>query len=88
MNTKILSNINSFIRNRLIELSGIVLLLLGVFLSISIFSYSPNDPNFIYTPESTEINNIGGYYGSVISDFFIQSIGLISFLLINLSSFL
>ena len=82
MNTKILSNINSFIRNRLIELSGIVLLLLGVFLSISIFSYSPNDPNFIYTPESTEINNIGGYYGSVISDFFLQSIGLISILLI------
>ena len=81
MNSKILLNINSFFRNRLIELSGSILVITGIFLSISIISYSPSDPNFIYTPESTEINNIGGYYGSVVSDFLLQSIGLVSILL-------
>ena len=59
-------------------------MLFSIFLLASIISYSPSDPNFIYTPESTEIKNIGGFYGSVLSDFFLQSLGLISiFLVIN-----
>ena len=82
MNSQILTNINSFIRKRLIESLGILLLLCGVFLLAALISYSPSDPNFIYTPENTEIKNIGGFYGSVISDFLLQSLGLISFLLI------
>tara|TARA_B100001123_G_C15295174_1_gene1018900 strand:- start:405 stop:2432 length:2028 start_codon:yes stop_codon:yes gene_type:complete len=47
---------------------------------VSIISYSPSDPNFIYSPETTEIKNVGGFYGSVVSDFLLQSIGLISIL--------
>ena len=39
-------------------------------------------PIFIYTPENTNIKNIGGFYGSVISDFLLQSIGLISLLVV------
>ena len=31
--------------------------------------------------ENIEIKNVGGFYGSVISDFLLQSLGLISFLL-------
>ena len=80
MKSDILRKIDSFVRNRLIELSGLLLVVLGIFLSASIATYSPNDPNFIYSPESTEIKNIGGFYGSVASDFLLQSIGLISFL--------
>ena len=79
MNSQILIKINNFIKNRLIELIGIVIILASVFLLASIISYSPDDPNFIYTPENTEIKNIGGFYGSVISDFLLQSLGLISF---------
>jgi S-DNA-T family DNA segregation ATPase FtsK/SpoIIIE len=87
MNSQILTNINSFIRKRLIESLGILLVLSSVFLLSALISYSPSDPNFIYTPENTEIKNIGGFYGSVISDFLLQSLGLISFLLIfNLST--
>jgi len=82
MNTQILTKANNFIKKRLIELTGISLILVGIFLFVSIFTYSPNDPNFIYTPENTEIINIGGFYGSVISDFFLQAIGLIFILLV------
>ena len=84
MKPEILIKINNFIKNRLIELSGVSLILISIFLLASIASYSPSDPNFIYTPENAEIKNIGGYYGSVISDLLLQSLGLISiFLIIN-----
>ena len=82
MNSKILIKINDFAKNRLIELFGSMLVLASIFVLISIFSYSPNDPNFIYSPENSEIKNFGGFYGSVISDFLLQAIGLISFLFI------
>jgi S-DNA-T family DNA segregation ATPase FtsK/SpoIIIE len=82
MNSHILMKINNFVKNRLVEFSGILLTIIGIFLLISIVSYSPADPNFIYTPDDIEIKNIGGFYGSVISDFLLQSIGLISFLMI------
>ena len=57
-------------------------MLFSIFLLASIITYSPSDPNFIYSPENTEIKNIGGFYGSVISDFLLQSIGLISILIV------
>ena len=82
MDTQILNKLNSFTKKRLYEIAGIVLIASNLFLIASIFTYSPTDPNFIYTPENTEIKNIGGFYGSVISDFFLQSIGLITLLLI------
>ena len=82
MDSQVLSKLNSFTKKRLYEIAGILLIALNLFLIASIFTYSPSDPNFIYTPENTEIKNIGGFYGSVIADFFLQAIGLISLLLI------
>ena len=40
---------------------------------LSLITYSPNDPNFIYNSDSTKIANAGGFYGSVISDFLLRS---------------
>ncbi len=82
MNSQILSKINHFTKNRLIEILGVVLIFAAIFLLASILSYSPSDPNFIYLIESTEIKNIWGFYGSVVSDFLLQSLGLISILLV------
>ena len=82
MKSQILIEINNFIKNRLVELLGIVLIFVSIFLLASIVSYSPSDPNFIYTPENTEIKNVGGFYGSVISDFLLQSLGLIAIFLV------
>ena len=84
MKSQILIKINHFLKNRLIEFLGLLLMFFSIFLLASIITYSPSDPNFIYSPENTEIKNIGGFYGSVISDFLLQSIGLISiFIVIN-----
>jgi len=82
MNSQILTKINYFIKNRLIELLGFVLLFFSIFLLASIVSYSPSDPNFIYSSENTEIKNVAGFYGSVTSDFLLQSLGLISIFIV------
>ena len=69
-----------FTINRMIEIFGLVVSIIGILLLIALISYSPNDPNFIF-PENTEINNILGFRGSYIADFFFQSIGIISYLI-------
>ena len=80
MNIKKIVNITLlFIAKRLTEIFGFIILSAGVFLFISLVSYSPEDPNFIF-PENTEIKNFLGFRGSYISDLFFQSIGLISYL--------
>ena len=76
---KIANSVLIFIINKLIEIIGIFVLILGILLFISLISYSPSDPNFIF-PENTEIKNILGYQGSYISDLFFQSVGLIAYL--------
>ena len=77
---KLVNSILIFILRRLIEISGILISILGILLLISLISYSPEDPNFIF-PENTEIKNILGFQGSYVSDFFFQSVGLVSFLI-------
>ena len=69
-----------FITNRLIEIFGICVLVIGVLIFIALISYSPEDPNFIF-PENTIIKNFLGYQGSVTSDLIFQSIGLIGYFL-------
>jgi len=76
---KITNSILLFIGKRLTEIFGILILISGFLLLISLTSYSAEDPNFIF-PENTEINNILGFRGSYISDLFFQSVGLISYL--------
>ena len=76
---KLANSILIFIIRRLIEIFGIFLSILGILLLISLISYSPEDPNFIF-PENTKIKNLLGFHGSYTSDLFFQSIGLISFL--------
>ena len=76
---KITLDISLFIVKRLSEIFGIIVLLVGLFLLISLVSYSAEDPNFIF-PENTEIKNLLGIRGSYVSDLFLQSLGLISYL--------
>jgi len=76
---KITLETSLFIAKRLTEIFGVLILIAGFFLLISLFSYSAEDPNFIF-PENTEIKNLLGVNGSYISDIFFQSIGLISYL--------
>ena len=77
---KIVKNSFDFVINRLIELLGFCITIIGLLLLISLISYSPEDPNFIFTGEK-EIKNVLGFKGSIISDIFFQSIGLTSILI-------
>ena len=76
---KFTSNITNFIIKRVIELFGVVLIILSILLFAALLTYSPQDPNFVFS-NNNNINNILGFKGSIVSDFFLQSIGLISFL--------
>ena len=77
---KLGNSILVFIIKRLIEIFGIFIFCLGILLFLALISYSPSDPNFIF-PENTKIQNILGFQGSYVSDLFIQSAGLISYLI-------
>ena len=86
MNIKnLLDKTANFLFKRFAELVGISVLCLSILLLISLISYSPEDPNFIF-PENTEIKNLLGAKGSYSSDILYQSIGLIS-LLVPISFF-
>ena len=82
MYSQILIKINSFVKKRFIEFSGILLIIASIFLLISILSYDQGDPSLTYTPETNLLKNLGGFYGSAIADFILQSIGLVSFFII------
>ena len=68
-----------FTIKRIVELFAILIILFSISIFLSLTSYSPEDPNFVF-PKNTEIQNIFGIQGSFISDLLFQSFGLISFL--------
>ena len=69
-----------FTTKRLAEISGLLLFFLSLALFVALFTYSPEDPNFIF-PDNTEIKNFFGFKGSFVSDLFFQSVGLIAYLI-------
>ena len=77
---KIANSVLIFAIKRLIEISGVIVSIIGVLLFIALISYSPTDPNFIF-PENTQIKNLLGFQGSFISDLFFQSFGFIAYLI-------
>ena len=80
MDIKKLANLLiNFSLKRISEIFGIIVSFFGIFIFISLFTYSPNDPNFVF-PKNTVINNALGFEGSFLSDLFFQSIGLVSYL--------
>jgi len=62
---------------------GLSLVLLAFLLTASFYSYSPNDPTFIYGTDTIETNNLLGLYGGIVADFLLQSLGLTSFLVLT-----
>jgi len=69
----------NFTIKRIAEIFGITVFCAGILLLLALLTYSPEDPNFIFS-ENTKIENILGFHGSFVSDIFFQSIGLISYL--------
>ena len=82
MITNLNNSVTNFIKKRTFELLGLSLIFAAIILFISFITYSPDDPSFIYGDQNSSIENFLGIYGSIISDFLLQSFGLISFLLL------
>ena len=76
----LLINARNIVLYKIIETIGIGIIILGLLFFLSLITYSPNDPNFIFS-EDKEIKNLLGFKGSLVSDFFFQAIGLVSFLI-------
>jgi len=77
---KLANNIINFSINRVIEIFGAGILIIGILLLASLISFSPNDPNFIF-PDNADIKNILGFRGSFTADIIFQSFGVIALLI-------
>ncbi|MDA9106396.1 DNA translocase FtsK [Candidatus Pelagibacter sp.] len=77
---KLANNTINFGINRIIETAGITLVIIGLLLLVSLITFSPDDPNFIF-PDNTEIKNLLGFNGSYTADLFFQTFGLIALLI-------
>jgi len=78
----IYTNFIKFFKDRTIELMGLGLISIAILLTVSFFSYSPNDPTLLYEVDNNKINNLLGAYGGMVADFLLQSLGLTSFLVL------
>ena len=77
---KLANNTINFGINRIIETAGIALVIIGLLLLLSLATFSPDDPNFIF-PDNTKIKNLLGFNGSYTADLFFQTFGLIALLI-------
>ena len=75
-----INKIGTFFIRRIAEGTGLIIIFFSIFLLISLFSYSPEDPNFIFK-ENIPVKNLMGLNGSIASDLMFQSFGLISILI-------
>ncbi len=69
-----------FAINRVLELSGLLIATLCIFVFISVISHSPFDPS-INNLNSSEVTNLGGHIGANISDLLVQLFGYFSLLI-------
>ncbi len=75
-----IEKLKSFTYRRIVELVGFFVFIFAFCILLSLIAYSPEDPNFIYSDDHN-IENILGIYGSIGSDFLLQTIGVISYLI-------
>ncbi len=62
------------------ELTGVILTSLGIFVSLSILSYSPIDPSLNSASSGLSLKNYGGVVGSYLADLLISGYGVASYL--------
>ncbi len=81
LDKNIYSNTLDFFKRRFIELFGLLLISIFFVFSYSLFSYTPENSTLIYKIDSSDTVMVFQKYLSIIADFFLQSFGLISFLI-------
>ena len=81
LDKSIYSNTLDFFKRRFIELFGLLLISLFFVFSYSLFSYSPENSTLIYKIDAPNTGIVFQKYLNMVADFFLQSFGLISFLI-------
>ena len=81
INKDIYYNTLDFFKKRIVEVCGLILIsVFGVF-SYSLINYSPNNETLIYKIDEEVTGDLFEIYSNMSADFFLQSFGLISFLI-------
>jgi S-DNA-T family DNA segregation ATPase FtsK/SpoIIIE len=73
-----MEKILNFIKLRLTEISGLIVIAAGIFIFYSLITYSASNPTIIF-PEDADSRTLLIKYGSNFADFVLQAFGLISF---------
>ena len=73
-----MQKILNFIKLRLTEAAGLVILALGIFIFYSIITYSASNPTIIF-PENADSRDIITKYGANFADFILQAFGLAAY---------
>ncbi len=81
INKDIYSHTLDFFKKRIVEVCGLILIsIFGVF-SYSLINYSPKNQTLIYKIDEHGTSGLFEIYSNISADFFLQSFGLISFLI-------
>ncbi len=73
-----MEKILNFVKLRLTEISGLIVIAAGIFIFYSLITYSASNPTIIF-PEDADSRTLLIKYGSNFADFVLQAFGLISF---------
>ena len=68
--------------------TGLILLVFGTFLAISLWTHSPSDPGLGKLKSFGNINNLFGYFGALASSSFLFLFGFFSYVLSLFFSYL
>ena len=79
LNSKIFDSSIHFLKRRIAELTGFLLVVVSCLFIFSLSIYSPESPSFILNAEKLNVKDYFGSLSNAISDIFLQSFGLVSF---------
>ena len=79
LNGKIFDSSINFLKRRVAELGGFLLVVTSGLFIFSLSKYSPENPSFIMNADKLDLTDYFGSLSNAISDIFLQSFGLISF---------
>ncbi len=81
LNSSLFDNIANFIKRRLIEFLGLILIAFFLLYTFALVNYSAENSTLIYKADNSNTTSVFYYYSNVIADLFLQSFGLVSFLI-------
>ena len=81
LNSSLFGNMANFIKKRLIEFFGLILITFFFFYTFALVNYSVENSTLIYKADNSDTPSFFYYYSNLVADFFLQSFGLMSFLI-------